>query len=125
MTPLRLLLTAAALTAGAAAFTAPQPRRPLARPAPPLRLLSSSSGDNASVPLVVSGRNVAVTDALMEHVQKRIGGVVNKLAGNGLIRECDVVLSVSRNPKVSACRGIGGAALRSHGSCGWGSHRPR
>ena len=96
MTPLRLLLTAAAVAA-ATGFVAPLTRRPLA---PAARHMSSTPDAAASVPIVVSGRNVAVTDALMEHVQKRIGGVVNKLAGNGLIRDCDVVLSVSKNPKV-------------------------
>ncbi|GKY98322.1 hypothetical protein MPSEU_000789800 [Mayamaea pseudoterrestris] len=72
--------------------------------AAPLRSTASSDASppessSAAVPLIVSGRNVQVTDALMEHVQKRIGNVVNKLSGNNMVKECDVILSVSKNPK--------------------------
>lgn len=53
----------------------------------------------ASVPLVVEGKNIEITEALMEHVNKRLGGPLKKL-GKNVVRECDVVLSVNRNPKV-------------------------
>jgi hypothetical protein len=55
------------------------------------------------VPFVVEGKNIELTEALMAHVQKRIGGPLKKLSAgnNGIVRECDVVLSVSKNPKVS------------------------
>jgi hypothetical protein len=37
----------------------------------------------------------------VEYVNKRIGGVVQKLsADSGIVKECNVILSVSKNPKV-------------------------
>lgn len=66
-----------------------------------LRPLFSSEADATTVPLVISGRNLEVTDALTDHVKKRIGNVVNKLSGNNVVKECDVILSVSKNPKVN------------------------
>ena len=62
--------------------------------------LFSTTEDALDVPLVVEGKNIEVTDALMAHIQKRIGGPLKKLSGNGLVTECDVILSVSKNPKV-------------------------
>ena len=68
---------------------------------------SPSSAENAPaaatvvVPIIIDGRNIEVTPALEEYVSKRIGGTLNKLSSNGAIRECDVILSVSKNPKVS------------------------
>jgi Sigma 54 modulation protein / S30EA ribosomal protein len=53
----------------------------------------------SSIPLVVEGKNIKITEALMEHVNKRLGGPLKKL-GKNVVRECDVVLSVNRNPKV-------------------------
>lgn len=55
------------------------------------------------VPIVVNGQNIELTPALIEHVQKRIGSTLNKLGGNS-VRECDVVLSVNKNPKVKQHR---------------------
>jgi Sigma 54 modulation protein / S30EA ribosomal protein len=55
----------------------------------------------SSIPLVVEGKNIEITEALMEHVNKRLGGPLKKL-GKNVVRECDVVLSVNRNPKVRA-----------------------
>jgi hypothetical protein len=62
---------------------------------------SSEAADIKPVPLIINGQNIELTEAIVEHVTRRIGGVVNKLAGRNLIRECDVILSVSKNPKVS------------------------
>jgi Sigma 54 modulation protein / S30EA ribosomal protein len=69
----------------------------------PLQMSSPSNADTASsvVPIIIDGRNIEVTPALEEYVNKRIGGTLNKLSSNGAIRECDVILSVSKNPKVS------------------------
>jgi ribosome-associated translation inhibitor RaiA len=67
---------------------------------------TASSADNtAVVPIIIDGRNIEVTPALEEYVNKRIGGTLNKLSSNGAIRECDVILSVSKNPKVSQQKG--------------------
>jgi len=50
--------------------------------------------------LVLTGNNIELTTALEEYTQKRIGGLLEKLGGGGLVRECEVHLSVSKNPKV-------------------------
>lgn len=60
--------------------------------------LSSTAED--TVPVLVAGTNIELTDALVEYVNKRIGGNLNKLSSNGAILECDVHLSVNKNPKV-------------------------
>jgi putative sigma-54 modulation protein len=53
------------------------------------------SGSN----LVVTGTNIELTSALQEYVEKRIGGLLDKI-GRGIVRECDVHLSVNKNPSV-------------------------
>lgn len=60
--------------------------------------MSTEAGVGAT--LVVTGNNIEVTSALQEYVEKRIGGPLNKLGGDGIVRECDVHLSVYKNPKV-------------------------
>lgn len=92
-----LLLCASA----ASSFVAPRPAHALSRLRP--AVFSSKSDTDTKVPLIINGKNVELTDALIEHVNKRIGGVVNKLSGNSVVRECDVILSVSKNPKVKSC----------------------
>ena len=52
------------------------------------------------VNLVVNGNNIDLTPALQDYVEKRIGGLLRKLGGGGIVRECDVHLSVYKNPKV-------------------------
>ena len=51
--------------------------------------------------LVLNGNNIDLTDAIQDYVEKRIGGPLRKLGGGGIVRECDVHLSVYKNPKVS------------------------
>jgi len=58
------------------------------------------SESNGNVPVVITGNNMEVTPALMDHVNKKMEKVLGKLARSGLIRECDVHLVVSRNPEV-------------------------
>ena len=62
------------------------------------RLFSTETTDK--VPIEITGQNIELTPALVDHVNKRIGGPINKLAKGGAVKECDVVLSVSKNPKV-------------------------
>ena len=50
--------------------------------------------------LVLTGNNIDLTPALEEYAQKRIGGLLDKLGSGGIVRECDVHLSVSKNPAV-------------------------
>lgn len=52
------------------------------------------------VNLVLTGNNIDLTEALQEYVDKKIGGLLQKLGGGGIVRACDVHLSVYKNPKV-------------------------
>lgn len=54
----------------------------------------------ADAQLVLTGNNIDLTPALEEYAEKRIGGLLDKLGGGGLVRECEIHLSVSKNPKV-------------------------
>ena len=72
-------------------------------------LYSSSTEVNdqeTTVPIILNGQNIELTPALTEYVNKRIGGILRKLASSGSVRECDVVLSVNKNPKVRICVGF-------------------
>jgi Sigma 54 modulation protein / S30EA ribosomal protein len=60
---------------------------------------STSSTSTTSPLLTINGINVHITPALEEYVQKRIGKALSKFSKE-VITECDVVLSVSKNPKV-------------------------
>lgn len=68
----------------------------------PLRMSSRTDTDN---PILLSGVNLDLTPALEAYVDKRIGNILSKLAKNGAVRECDVVLSVNKNPKVPKYNG--------------------
>ena len=52
--------------------------------------------------LVLTGNNIDLTDSLKEHAEKRIGGLLDKLGNGGLVKECEIHLSVSKNPSVRA-----------------------
>ena len=84
------------LLCSAAAFTSVIP----ARRASVLRMSSSTT----DLPIILNGHNIELTPALVDHVNKRIGSTLSKLANHGAVRECDVVLSVNKNPKVSPSR---------------------
>lgn len=57
--------------------------------------------DDVSSSISISGENIDLTPALVSHVEKRIGGPLKKLSGtDGAVQDCDVVLSVNKNPKV-------------------------
>jgi putative sigma-54 modulation protein len=79
------------LLSSTAAFTSVLP----GRHASALRMSSTTD-----LPIILNGQNIELTPALVEHVNKRIGNTLSKLANHGAIRECDVVLSVNKNPKV-------------------------
>jgi len=64
--------------------------------------LSSASTSPQDVPIVITGKNIELTQAMVDYVKKKIGGPLSKLSSNGAIRECDVHLSVSKNPKVKS-----------------------
>ena len=75
--------------------------------------LHMSTEVGGDINLVVNGNNIDLTPALSEYVEKRIGGPLSKLGGGGVVRECDVHLSVYKNPKVSFL-GIQTILLSSH-----------
>ena len=55
--------------------------------------------DETDAKLVITGNNIELTGALQDYTEKRIGGLLEKL-GTGIVNECDVHLSVCKNPKV-------------------------
>jgi putative sigma-54 modulation protein len=61
---------------------------------------SMSTESTQDINLVVNGRNIELTPAISEYVEKKIGAPLRKLASGGVVRECDVHLSVNKNPKV-------------------------
>lgn len=60
----------------------------------------SAETEESTVPIVVTGNNIEVTPALMDYVNKKMEGVIGKLASSDAVG-CDVHLSVNKNPKVS------------------------
>jgi Sigma 54 modulation protein / S30EA ribosomal protein len=70
-------------------------------------ILYSTAAEDQSVtktiPIILNGQNIELTPALEEYVNKRIGGILKKLSSSNSVRECDVVLSVNKNPKVCMC----------------------
>lgn len=53
-----------------------------------------------SVSYVITGNNIDVTPALNEYVSAKLDKIVGKISTNA-INECDVHLTVNKNPKVS------------------------
>lgn len=62
--------------------------------------LQMSTEAEAGVALTITGNNIDLTPALQDHVEKRIGRPLNKLGGDGVVMDCEVHLSVYKNPKV-------------------------
>lgn len=60
----------------------------------------SVSAAEIDFPIIVNGQNIDLTPALIDHVNKKIGAPLKKLASHGAVTECDVILSVNKNPKV-------------------------
>jgi len=57
--------------------------------------------EKSGVPIIITGNNIEVTPSLMDYVNRKVERTVGKFAFNGAIIECDVHLSVNKNPKVS------------------------
>mmetsp|Transcript_21308 Transcript_21308/g.29646 ORF Transcript_21308/g.29646 Transcript_21308/m.29646 type:complete len:244 (-) Transcript_21308:332-1063(-) len=62
--------------------------------------LYMSSTEVDKVPISVTGNNIELTPSLVEYVNKRLERPLGKLATIGAFVECDVHLSVNKNPKV-------------------------
>lgn len=71
----------------------------------PLKLMAPSrplfSSTDTNINYVISGDNIELTASLNSYVNKKLDNVVGKLATSGAVKECDVHLSVNKNPKVS------------------------
>jgi len=67
---------------------------------PPTTAIFMSDSIETNTKLVLTGNNIDLTESLEDYAAKRIGGLLEKLGGGGLVRECEVHLSVSKNPKV-------------------------
>jgi len=61
---------------------------------------SASSTTATSVPIVVTGNNVDLTEALTEYITTKIDRTVGKMSSSGAVMDCDVHLTVNKNPKV-------------------------
>jgi hypothetical protein len=81
---------------------------PLNQQSPSLAVRSSSTAAfmtknvATGANLVITGNNIDLTDALQEYAEKRIGGLLEKLGSGGVVNECEVHLSVCKNPAVSS-----------------------
>jgi Sigma 54 modulation protein / S30EA ribosomal protein len=84
-------VTAFLLLTGVSAFTSPLAFRTGTA-------LSMSTVSN--VPIIITGNNIVVTEALTEYINKKLERPFGKLRSNGTIKDCEVHLSVSKNPKV-------------------------
>jgi len=55
---------------------------------------------SSKVPITITGNNIVVTEALVDYINKKLDRPFGKLRSNGAIKDCDVHLSVNKNPKV-------------------------
>jgi putative sigma-54 modulation protein len=62
--------------------------------------LSTNLYSTRTTPVVVTGNNVEVTPAIRDYVDKKMEKTLGKLTRHGFATECDVHLSVNKNPKV-------------------------
>ena len=95
MTKLYSVVTAAIMLSSAEAFMQP------AISVQNHHSISSLGMSTESVNYVVTGNNIEMTPSLNEYVNKKLDKVVGKLSASGAVQECDVHLSVNKNPKVS------------------------
>jgi len=65
------------------------------------RVLLKAIPEKSGVPIIITGNNIEVTPSLRDYVNEKVDRTVGKFAFNGAINECDVHLSVNKNPKVS------------------------
>jgi len=69
------------------------------------RLLSLTSlrvHQTPSIPISVTGNNIELTTALRDYVNKKLDPMMSKLAAGG-VQDCNVHLTVNKNPKVCVC----------------------
>ena len=59
--------------------------------------------DTSTAPIIVTGNNVEVTEALQDYVNKKMERTLGKFSSRGAVIECDVNLVVNKNKKVRDC----------------------
>jgi len=84
-------LIAASVITCASAFA---PQMPLNN-----RLATSLAMSTENISYVITGNNIDITPALDDYVNKKLDKIVGKLSSSA-IQECDVHLTVNKNPKV-------------------------
>lgn len=62
--------------------------------------MGSTPSESATVPVIITGNNIHITEALRSQVDRKMDRVLGKLAEGGAVQDCDVHLSVNKNPKV-------------------------
>lgn len=92
---LSLLFTASIITS-VSAF-APLAQNPLSSVS---KMVSPLHMSTESVSYVITGNNIDVTPSLNNYVSTKLDKIVGKISSNA-ISECDVHLTVNKNPKVS------------------------
>lgn len=68
----------------------------------PKTFLSMSTTEADSVPIIVSGNNIELTPALNDYINSKLDRIIGKLSSSGAVKDCDVHLTVNKNPKVKA-----------------------
>mmetsp|Transcript_6694 Transcript_6694/g.16480 ORF Transcript_6694/g.16480 Transcript_6694/m.16480 type:complete len:243 (+) Transcript_6694:84-812(+) len=70
------------------------------------RILNSNKGLHMSspvkVPITISGDNIDLTPALSDYVNQKVERTVGKLSSVSAVSNCDVFLTVNKNPKVES-----------------------
>ena len=68
------------------------------------RTLNSNKGLHMSspvkVPITISGDNIDLTPALSDYVNQKVERTLGKLSSVSAVSNCDVFLTVNKNPKV-------------------------
>jgi hypothetical protein len=68
---------------------------------PDAEAAAAAAETTEEVPIIVTGTNIDLTPALVDYVNSKLERPFGKLRSNGAIRDCEVHLSVNKNPKVS------------------------
>jgi len=70
------------------------------RVASPITFTSLGVHQAPSIPITVTGNNIELTPALNDYINKKLDNIIGKLSASGGVVDCDVHLTVTKNPKV-------------------------
>jgi len=57
---------------------------------------------SVKVPITITGDNIDLTDAIQDYVNEKVDRTLGKLSSVSGVQNCDVFLTVNKNPKVEA-----------------------